>query len=141
MSRRKIQYMMKNPKALMDYQLRGQLPREQRAPSTPLRDLIEQIPPRLRVRFRGVTLGPKLGFTGRQQFQTLEQVFNWLGGSQTLVGNQTLPYQSWQDRRFTRKLTVNDLLPHCADYPTKEVMACSLPSSIYVKEQQKGTGL
>lgn len=134
MSRRQIQYMMRNPKAMMDFQTRGVLPSEKRAPSTALRDLIEKIPPRLRVRFRGISLHPDLGFRSNQRFDNLEQLFTWLGGNQTLIGGRTMPYMSWSNKGFRKQLTVNDLLPFCSDYPTKEVLEKTLPKRIYTHD-------
>ncbi|EPR7483874.1 hypothetical protein ACU8KO_002498 [Vibrio alginolyticus] len=129
MSNRAIQAMMRDPRKLMRFQLTGQLPREVLAPPTPLRELIEQIPPRLRLRFRGVKLHPELGFNSSAQFHNLEQLHTWLGGNQTLIGSQTTPYMSWQNRGFQKKLKVSDLLKHCSLTPSDAELK-SLPMNI-----------
>ncbi|MEF1300576.1 hypothetical protein QTO17_01425 [Vibrio owensii] len=129
MSNRAMQAMMRDPRKLMRFQQTGQLPREKATPSTPLRELIEQIPPRLRLRFRGVKLHPELGFNSSAQFQTLEQLYTWLGGRQTQFGSQTMPYMSWQNRGFHKKLKVSDLLKHCASTPSDAELQC-LPKHV-----------
>lgn len=129
MSNKAIQAMIRDPHKLMRFKLTGQLPREVPTPSTPLRELIEQIPPRLRYRFRGVKLDKELGFNSSAQFNHLEQLYTWLGGGETLIGNQTMPYMSWQNRGFRKQLKVSDLSKFCAVKPSDEELK-RLPQNI-----------
>lgn len=135
MSSKQIQHMMRNPRALIKFQTTGQLPREQSTPSTPLRDLIDQIPPRLRVRFKGVSLSPKLGFNSSERFYTLQQLHQWLGAGETIIGNRTLPYMTRRNAGFRKKLTVNDLLEHCAEHPDEETLKKSLSPKVYFNKR------
>lgn len=127
MSQRAIQAMMRNPRHLMKFQTTGRLPSERPTPATPLRDLIEKIPPRMRLRFVGVKLHPSLGFNSSSQFNNLEQLYTWLGGGKTLIGSKTMPYMSWQNRGFRKKLTIADLIEHCAKVPSQEEIERNIP--------------
>lgn len=126
-SHRQMDFLMKHPKALVKYHLTGQLPIERKAPSTPLRDLLECMPPRLRSEFKGIRLSPSLGFNSSMQFHTAEMLFKWLGGHNHVVGSQTMPYQSYINRGFTTKLKISDLSKHCAIVPNQAVINAYVP--------------
>jgi hypothetical protein len=121
MSSKQIQYMMRRPEALMKYQATGQLPRVHKAPSSPLIELLEKLPPRLRAQIRGVRLNPRLGYHTGHQFHTAEQLFHWLRPERELIGNQTTSSESYRDKRFVRRLTLEDLMPFCASWPKPEI--------------------
>ncbi|MBO1897525.1 hypothetical protein HNW13_017450 [Shewanella sp. BF02_Schw] len=114
MNQRILRELSRSASAMVDFHLLGKLPSCVNAPATPLRDLIEQIPPRARSEFKGVKLSPELGFNSRMQFHTLHQLYEWLGGNKKIVGNQTMPYMSWRNVNFNKKLTLQDLLKHTA---------------------------
>ncbi len=118
---RQIKYMMQHPEALMRYQATGQLPRTHRAPSSPLIELIESLPARLRLEIRGVRLNPNLGYTNGMRFHNAQQLLNWLRPQQELVGNESTPSESYRNKRFVRRLTIGDLKPFCASWPKPEI--------------------
>ena len=68
----------RNPSAYMRYQATGKLPPTV-TPSSPLIDLLEAIPPRVRLRIRGVRIAPALGYQTARQFHTAEQLLKWCG--------------------------------------------------------------
>ena len=130
MGNRAIQAMMRDPRALMRFHQTGRLPSSKPAPTTPLRELIELIPPRLRSRFKGVSLHPKLGFESSMTFRNLSQLYTWLGGNQTIVGNESMPYMHWRNRAFHKRLTIADLVVHCASSPAIDELQRYVPRSI-----------
>jgi hypothetical protein len=120
-SSRQIRYMMRHPEAFMKYQATGQLPRTRRSPLSPLSELIESLPPRLRLQLRGIRLNPSLGYLSGMQFNNAQQLLNWLRPEQELIGNESTPAESYRDKRFVRKLTIADLKPFCASWPNPEI--------------------
>ncbi|WP_221072344.1 hypothetical protein [Vibrio alfacsensis] len=119
---RAIRHLMHNPNALMRFHQTGEMPRPRDAPASPLRELLDRIPPRYHPLFRGIVLSPKLGFSRPVQFQTASQLYRWLGHNQKLFGNESLPYMSHQIRSFRERLTVDDLIAHCASTPPQSVI-------------------
>ena len=124
-----IKAMMRNPKAMMDFQLTGRLPRTKDAPTTPLREAIEKIPPRLRTQFVGIKLNPSLGFHSGAQFNDLSQLYTWLGGGKTLAGSQTMPYMGWVNRGFNKKITITDIVSNCSKAPSMEMIKRYIPNA------------
>ncbi|USD58950.1 hypothetical protein J4N45_10450 [Vibrio sp. SCSIO 43140] len=112
-----------NPKAHMDFVLRGAVPSEKPAPMTPLRQLIESIPTSLWREYQGIRLSPEMGFNCSFQFRNLHQLYNWLGGGQTLIGNKRLPYQSYLNRRVVH-VSLETLQGHCVKYATVSLKRC-----------------
>ena len=112
---KQMRHLMRRPQAMMRHQMTGQLPRMVR-PSSPLIDLLERIPPRERVHYRGVQLHPELGYLCNMRFHTLEQLFRWLKPSNQLIEGESWPAESYRDKRFRRVLTRDDLKRHCARY-------------------------
>lgn len=95
---------------------------EAKSPDTPLRLLLETLSPSLRSRFKGVKLNPKLGFNTATSFDTVEQLYVWLGGyNKKIYSNQRLPYMSYLIAGFNRKLEINDLILNCAQYPQEDI--------------------
>ncbi|EGQ7973644.1 hypothetical protein I7Z51_002569 [Vibrio parahaemolyticus] len=122
MSHQAMNAMLRNPKQLIKYQMTGRLPRVSDAPATPLRDLISNIPPRLRLEFKGIRLSASLGFNSGAQFHNLEQLYSWLGADQKLIGSATMPYMSWRIAAFNKPLTLAELIPHCSTVPCEEII-------------------
>lgn len=118
---RQIKYMMQHPEAFMKYRATGQLPRTRKAPSSPLIELIESLPARLRLEIRGVRLNPRLGYQNGLQFHNAQQLLNWLRPEQELIGNESTPAESYRSKRFVRKLALADLKPFCASWPKPEI--------------------
>ncbi|QIR16635.1 hypothetical protein [Shewanella aestuarii] len=123
MNQQQIKELTRNPNALLRFHMYGELPRCTNTPATPLRDLIEIIPKRLWREFAGITLSPELGFKSKATFHSLTQLYQWLGGNKTLIGNQTLPYMTWRATQFRRQLTLEDLLAHCTKSPSQQVLS------------------
>ncbi|RMM39496.1 hypothetical protein QO021_28930 (plasmid) [Pseudomonas amygdali pv. lachrymans] len=106
---RRIQLLLRSPKAMMDFACSGRLPQES-TPTGPLINLIESVPPRLRSRITNVIIGPDLGYQGSHRFQSLAQALNWLKPSYPSV---SYPSESWRLKRFTKQLLIDDLAPFC----------------------------
>lgn len=77
--------------------------------SSPLITLLQSLHPRERLRIASVTFSPPMGYTGSRIFQNAQQALIW-PLSAGLPRN--VPSQSWQDKRFRRPLTVDDLGHH-----------------------------
>jgi hypothetical protein len=100
--------LMSSPKAMMDFQLRGKLPRLVNRPKSPLHQLLSSMTPMERSRFGPVKLSPKLGYNSSLTLNC-EQMLRWLGGNE--------PFGEWEHRQcdscriasFTKKLTISDL--------------------------------
>lgn len=77
--------------------------------SSPLITLLQSLHPRERLRIASVTISLPMGYTGSRIFQNAQQALNWPlpAGSP-----RNVPSQSWQDKRFRRPLTVDDLGHH-----------------------------
>lgn len=114
---RRIQLMLRSPKALMDFACSERLPQVS-TPSSPLITLIESVPVRLRSRITCVIIGPDLGYQGVHRFQSLAQALNWLKPSYTAA---SYPSESWRLKRFTKHLSIGDLAPFC------KIPDCLLP--------------
>lgn len=106
---RRIQLMLRNPKALMEFAARGRLP-EVDTPSSPLISLIESIPAGFRNRITNVVVGTALGYQGQHRFNNLAQALNWLKPAYMA---QSYPSESYRIKRFRDELTLQDLLNHC----------------------------
>lgn len=103
-----------DPMAFARFQASGQLPAEPVSPRSPLIDLLLNIPPRELARFRGLRVGPELGYSGSRVFHTASQALLWLRPS---VPCAHPPSESWRDKRFGCPLHLDDLLAHCAGAP------------------------
>lgn len=109
---RSLSLLMKRPSAMSRFLATGTLPSVAK-PSSPLITLLESLSPRERSRIVGLKVGSALGYNGSRQFHTAHQALSWL----TPANLSTMPAsQSWQDRRFTRRLTIGDLQA-CANVP------------------------
>lgn len=118
---KQMRYLIKNPQAMMKFQATGVLPQTRKAPSSPLIDLLEKLPPRLRLQIRGVRLHPHLGYQTSMQFHNAEQLFRWLRPERELVGNETTPSESYRNKGFVKKLTLEELREFCASWPKPEI--------------------
>lgn len=113
MQNKQIQAMIRNPIKMMRFQTTGKTPQVTSCPTSPLRALLEQIPPREWSLLGGITIGDALGFRGRHHFHSVGAAMQWLGFHKTTVDRQTMPYQSYMRRGFTQPLTIELLLEHC----------------------------
>ncbi len=129
MDKTAVQAMIKNPKLAMEFQLTGKLPSVEMSPATPLRNLIDKIPMRMRSSFKGIKLSPELGFNSAMQFHTLSQLHTWLGANQKIVRGKRMAYMSYRKAGFTKRLTIDVLIEHCAIAPFESELNV-LPISI-----------
>ncbi|HDS0957120.1 hypothetical protein [Pseudomonas putida] len=106
---RRMQLMLRNPRAMMEFSCTGRLPADN-TPASPLIALIESIPPRYRTRITSVVVGPALGYQGHHRFHNLAQALNWLKPSHV---SASYPSESWRLKRFSTALTIKDLAQHC----------------------------
>jgi len=115
-SNKQMQELARNPRAHLRFQLEGRLP-EVVKPSSPLISLLEAIPPRLRLEIIGVKVDPSLGYIGGGLFHNAEQLLRWLKPSNEMLARRSWPAESRRDKRFSKKLTLEDLKPHCSKWP------------------------
>lgn len=116
-----IKHLATNPKAMMDFQARGRLPKFRDVRETPLLRLLKKISPRTRVRIRGVKLGSNLGYHCDQIFDNAELLFKWLGGYGQIGDWETLPSESMAIQSFGKSLSLNDLKEASRSFPEKLV--------------------
>jgi hypothetical protein len=117
MNNQQIRAITRNPKAMMDFQILGKLPPLEDSLSTPLRELILTIPVGHWDKYKGITVDKHLGFNGQLTFHSTFQLMRWLGYQQKIVGNQSLPYYSFVNRRFKSKLTIEQFSECCKVSP------------------------
>lgn len=107
-----LNHMLRNPKAMMDYQATGKRP-QLAEPSSPLITLLLSISPNERRMITALRIGPGLGYTGNQLFQNAAQALNWLKPQYVAT---SYPSESHQNKRFQQALTIDDLAA-CANVP------------------------
>lgn len=110
-----MKYLMRSSKAMMRYQMTGSYSRASKPESTPLRDLIESIPRSDWKLYKNVKLSHKLGFRASIRFDSLYQLYRWLGGDTEVVGNRRLPYQDYIIRGVNN-ITHDELEKHCSNF-------------------------
>lgn len=116
MNNTQLKYLMSHPHALMQYSMTGREPVCRKPLATPLWTCLAQLSPQMRYRIKGITLCPALGYLCCIQFHTAEQLFDYLGGNQDIVGHITLASENYADKRFNKKIQLNDLLAHAATH-------------------------
>lgn len=121
LSSEQMKYLARNPSALMKFEMTGRAPATVR-PSSPLITLIESIPPRLQLEFKGVRVAPALGYQNGQQFHNLAQMLLWLKPRSKIVGNVSWPAESCRIKSFNKQLKLADLRPFCAKWPDKATL-------------------
>lgn len=115
MNSQQANWIAKNPKAMMDYKLRGRVPRLVR-PQSPLITLLETFTPTDRLRIRGVQLSPKLGYQTRLKFHNAERLYRWLKPYHEIIEGQAFPAENFRHKGFTRPLRSDDLKSHSAQW-------------------------
>lgn len=108
-----LRQLMRNPKAMMDYQMYGRVPRGER-PDSPLITLLERYTPHDRLRIRGIRIA-SLGYTNSHLWQNAEQLYRWLKPSNEVFGSY--PAGSYQKASFRKRLTPDDLKAASMHYP------------------------
>lgn len=112
MNSSQLNRLLKNPKAMMDYTLRGRLPTSTK-PSSPLITLLSSFDKRDLVYITNVEITHSLGYTGNRTFHNAAQALNWLTGNSAC---QNPVSESWRDKRFNKRLEISDLAK-CASIP------------------------
>lgn len=120
-SQKQMRQLATNPAAMTRFRMTGELPRTV-TPSSPLIDLLEAIPPQIRLQMRGVKLSPKLGYLSGAHFHNAEQLLKWLKPDREMLESQSWPAESQRDKRFRQRLTLEDLKAHCAAWPNESVL-------------------
>lgn len=115
-----------NPHAYMKFRATGEVPRTV-TPSSPLITLLESIPPRLRLQIRGVRLSPSLGYMTGMQFHNAAQLLKWLKPDNEMLEARSWPAESYRDKRFNKRLTLDDLKAHAASWPNEEIVKRLMP--------------
>lgn len=113
MKNRELNHLMRNPKALMEFNATGRYPRARRTVSTPLRELLESIPRYDWPKYKGIKLSRAMGFRCSARFSSLCQLYTWLGGNNEVVGNKQMPYESLVIRSV-KSVTIDTLIAHCS---------------------------
>jgi|GEM_PF-4636942 len=86
-------------------------------PASPLIELLSAISPRDRAAIKGLKVGPNLGYLGSRQFHTAEQALRWVKPHDEMLDIETWPAESWRDKRFSRELTIDDLIGAASSVP------------------------
>jgi len=71
-----IKAMLRNPRKMVEFQMRGKLP-DVIEPRSPLITYLEAMPPRERLYKQNIVLNPALGYTGRIPFRNAEQLLRY----------------------------------------------------------------
>lgn len=106
---RQIKRISTNPAAYARFITSGKLPESVR-PSSPLITLLEQLSPHDRQTIRGLTVDPRLGYSGSRMFSSAEAALRWAAPSQEMVEGEPWPAESWRIKAFAVPLFLEDLL-------------------------------
>lgn len=106
----------RNPKAAMRFHMTGKVPRLV-TPQSPLITLLETYTPRDRLQMVGVRLLPNLGYTGGMTFRNAEQLYRWLKPAPQMLEGECWPAESRRIKRFQKRLTEDELIQSCAQWP------------------------
>lgn len=114
----RINAMLRSPKAMLQFQLTGQLPSlPPREKPSPLAALLLSLSPRELLQVRNLKVGPDLGYQGQRTFANGAQALNWVYPKHA---PQHTPADSWRNRRFEqqpRTISLEQLLAHCSPPP------------------------
>lgn len=113
---KQMRHLMRRPQAMLRHQMTGQLPRMIR-PQSPLITLLRGLTPHERLRYRGVRLGPQLGYCCTHQFHNAEQLLRWLAPDDCMLDGEPWPAESFRDKRFQKPLRIEDLQAASSQYP------------------------
>ncbi len=130
-SSRQISAMIRDPMRAAT----GRVPRELRI-NPPLAVLLSAIPPRHRMLFRGVTVGPELGYQGQRTFATAHQALAWVKPQERMLETDPWPAESWRIKsRGCQRITIQALARNCAD---SEGAMRSLPPAVEARLKALG---
>jgi len=121
-SSKQLHHLATNPRAMARFQQTGRLPGAVVADS-PLIRLLEAMGRGRLGQVRGLTIGPALGYTGVHRFDTAAQAMNWLKPLGETFRQP--PSESWRDKRFAKKLFLEDVLEAATAYPQSLLTQCA----------------
>ncbi|WGK63429.1 hypothetical protein QAO71_17970 (plasmid) [Halopseudomonas sp. SMJS2] len=114
----RIKEMLRSPKAMLQFQLTGQLPSlPPREKPSPLAALLLSLSQRELLLVRNLMVGPDLGYQGQRTFANGAQALNWV---YTKHASQHTPADSWRNRRFeqlSKPISLEQLLKQCSPPP------------------------
>lgn len=111
---RQLHRLATRPADYMRFAATGQLPKGTR-PKGPLVELLLKISPRDLSGIKGVTVDARLGYTGSRQFHYAAQALRWIAPSDEVF--DSFPADSWRDKRFQKRLYLEDFAECCASFP------------------------
>lgn len=111
---KQLNHMLKRPHELQRFLLTGKPPRGSK-PSSPLIDVLDALSPRDLGLIQGLTVDSRLGYSGSRRFPTASQALRWLKPADEVFGSY--PAESWQDKRFVRRITLREVLDCAAKAP------------------------
>jgi hypothetical protein len=114
-----LRHLMRDPKAMMNFQATGKLPEPPADPKSPLITLLQSFYPTERARITRVIIDHRMGYQGRRTFANAAQALDWLCPPNR---PQYLPSESAQDKRFQKDLGVEEFL-ECAIIPEAIIKA------------------
>jgi hypothetical protein len=94
--------LMRSPKAMMDYQLRGRLP-QVLSPDSPLITYLESIGGAKRLAMKNVNLSPLLGYSTKMRFGNAQSMLVYLKPQQWVSG--TWPAYHYQIKSYCKVIT------------------------------------
>lgn len=115
-SSRQIHRIATSVQAYMKFAATGELPALIR-PRSPLIDLLEKISPRDRITIVGLAVNEALGYMGNRRFASAEAALRWVRPQAQMLESQSWPARSWQNKRFTKPLTLDTLLAQASGFP------------------------
>ena len=112
-SKSQMDFLLKSPRAMMEYHVLGRLPRGKR-PDSPLIRLLETLTPRERIAIEGIRIS-NLGYSTGHEFRNAEQLYRWLKPANEVFW--AYPAINVQNARFAVRLSLSDLLTFARRYP------------------------
>lgn len=97
----------------MKFLATGRLPKEH-VPASPLITLLEAMGARGLHQINGLEVDHRLGYNGHRVFQWGAQALRWLKPENTF---SRPPSESYQNKRFTQSLYLEDLQECCHNFP------------------------
>lgn len=110
---RQLHLLATRPDAYLRYLRTGALP-QGTVPAGPLVDLLKALAPYDLSRCTGVTIDHRLGYAGSRLFHCGTQALQWVRPAGEPMG---FPAESWRDKRFARRLFLEDFIACCAQVP------------------------
>mgnify|MGYP003624997434 CR=1 FL=1 len=112
-SSRAMNHLARNPRALIEFQMTGKVPRGRR-PDSPLIRLLETLTPRARMSIEGVSIY-RLGYNTHYVFRNAEQLYRWVKPSEDVFGSY--PAETAKNHRFSGTISLDELLKSSKRHP------------------------